>query len=189
MYLFKTDQELVEQIKGFNKVQFASMKTSTPLRINKKSYVDKTPAENLYGPAGITVISELNVGVNYPYEKGVNNRREKEGKEADFEAKELPYGSWMEGSSIIILNNQGHPQLRVQYNTANKAKRQLIANGQPLTEEQKSRLHEFQGDPAKKKPKEKCSDTQGLDNPVVVRNFNICNINELHLDGEVYKRI
>lgn len=49
---------------------------------------------------------------NYDYEKAVNNRLSKEGKEANFTADKLPWGSWVEGMRNKVITHKDMMYLR-----------------------------------------------------------------------------
>lgn len=49
---------------------------------------------------------------NYDYEKAVNNRLAKEGKEANFTADKLPWGSWVEGMRNKVITHKDMMYLR-----------------------------------------------------------------------------
>ena len=50
--------------------------------------------------------------VNYDYETAVNNRLAREGKEANFTADKLPWGSWVEGMRNKVITHKDMLYLR-----------------------------------------------------------------------------
>lgn len=84
--------------------------TTTNIIPNKgstvKSRVTSIPFIEQFGSSLILKWSEQTVQINTIYENSVNNRREKEGLEADFKAKELPFGEYVEGSRILIKHEK-----------------------------------------------------------------------------------
>jgi len=176
MPTFKNAKELVDAIATFQGYSFAHLKTETELKINKKSRIDKTPAETVFG-GPIMNIANRDVGIGYVYSVSVNNRLEKEDKEPDFIPQSLPWGQWYNGSKIIIQHGEKF-YLRVTYNTTHKVDKTLTVNGKPLTEEQQKKLSEFTSPPSDK------PSNQGLDNPVVVQTICIDNITSLKFNGD-----
>lgn len=163
--------------------------------------VDQLKTGNPYKNCEIRKRTEYNVILNANYARMVNNKREKEGKEADFKA--VP--NWMvkvfdcDNGNICthrkdaILNEDGTFQrfstptprlyMMVFCNTANKAKTtNYFINGKAATKEQIETIKQFI--PAKKE-----GTSQDLENPVIVRTITLYNedenkgIEEIHANG------
>ena len=56
---------------------------------------------NPLAAANVTKITKMTCQFGYCYEKAVNNRLERAGAEANFVAKSLPWGSWLEPNRFI----------------------------------------------------------------------------------------
>lgn len=181
VHIFQNDEQLVEAIQGYKGCSMATMETITEPKMNKKSRVDGTPTAEFFNG---TVVCEGRrfVSIGNTYETAVNNRRDKEGGEKDFEAMELPWGEWYNGSRII-LQHKGSFYLRASYLNANSPKTEKVykVNGKVLTEDQAARLHEFL-------PPKKGSSRQGVENEVIVNSTKIANVIRLKFDGKVYVR-
>jgi hypothetical protein len=92
--------------------------------------------------------------INYDYEKAVNNRLEKEGKEGNFSADKLPWGSWVKGmENKIILHNDNY-YLRTYCIPGKKIQRIFLIDGRLATANEKEELENWLK-PAEKSEKQK----------------------------------
>lgn len=186
----KTAEELRDMIAHFEGFSWGSMKTRTILKTNKKSRVDKSLASDLFGESGIVALGEKSLGVGYDYRTSVNNQREREEMDKDFEPSHLPFGKWMNGSKVIIVHTpkdaiKERYYLRVTYNSANPNKSELrVNNGKdPLGKEQRKRLHEFL---PPKRDDDNTKSPQGTEKAIVVRTFDLNNVLELKFGGDTF---
>ena len=105
--VFQDDFDLVSKIKDFKGHSQASIGMSTLQKCTVKNRTMKKPDIQLFvdtfdGP--IIKTSEKYISIGFEYQKSVNNRLVKEGKENDFEAQSLPWGGeWFENSKVIII--------------------------------------------------------------------------------------
>jgi len=200
VFKFTTPEQLRDMLKNYEGFSWGSMKSKTLLPINKKSRIDKTPAVQVFGEAGITAIGTKHLGVGYDYRTSVLNKREKTeyvNEPENWEPHSLPFGQWYEGSKVIIvhtLKDETKPTyyMRVTYNSANSKNNKselYLDNGKiPLSKELKARLHEFQAPKKPSKPAEENS--QGLEDEdkIEVRTFKLESILELNFGGDTFIR-
>ena len=149
-----------------------SFEAMTELKMLKKSRDTKEPLpEKLKGAKKII---ETTVSLGNDYETAVNNRLRKSGKDADFKA-ESTYCEPIRGSKLLYAHKEsGQIYLRVYPNLC-KAFHTTItyidAEGRVYTPaEFKAEFAEFMPAPRKE------GANQGLEDPVMVRNYKIENI-------------
>ena len=95
--VFKDDQDLVDKIMAFKGHSQGSIGMTTLQKCTKKNRTKEKPDIQLFvdtfnGPVFCT--SEKYISIGFDYSTSVNNRLDKEGKDKDFKAKELPWGKW-----------------------------------------------------------------------------------------------
>ena len=93
---------IIDIIKSLNSPTEAIITIKTEVKMNKKDVETKTEV-NPY--IGATKMSTIRVILNPDYEKKVNDQREAEGKEADFEATDRKWGDSI-GNGIIEKNGK-----------------------------------------------------------------------------------
>jgi len=159
--------QMIEVLRGVTSAVPATVTTLTIEKMNKKNnpYLDRVIKKTI-----------SNVFINYDYQKAVNNRLVKEGKEADFVAKPRVWGTRVQGTPLVEHNNAFYVSLG--YLTKNSPKVEYRMDGEIID---KSVFQEFL--PAASK-----SNTQGLDNDVVVRDVQVENVYELKVAGKIYQR-
>ena len=156
--------EFINAIKNWDSHLFASIVYEVDPKLLKKSRTTKVPNPFV----GIRKLAKLVIGVgNFSYSTGVNNRLEKEGKDANFVAGDLPWGSWMSGSNSLI-EHKGNVYFRAYTNYANNpiVSKFLDSLGNVVPKETLSNYL----------PAESENTNQGLENPVRPININIDNI-------------
>ena len=121
------------------------------------------------------------VQLNYNYERAVNNRLQKEGKEPNFTAQSLPWGEWLLPNKIIV--HKGSAYLRMyDFKGGVKSKSYYIDGNLATTEEIKV-IKEYE------ESKNKPSNTQqGLENEVKPTVVNLDSLISLKCDIIDYNR-
>jgi len=195
---YQTVEELRNKIANFKGFSWGSMKTRTKFGTNKKSRLDKTPTDVMFGPSGITAFGTKYCGIGYDYRTSVNNKREKVNyvsSDEGWEPHSLPFGEWWNGSKVIIkhtLKNDTEPTyyLRVTYNSAlskkNTSELKINEGLNSLNEEQHKRLHEFITPKPPAKPAGENSQGLEEEDKIEVRTFKLENILELTFGGNTY---
>lgn len=112
----------------------------------------------------------LGTGVNY--ERAVNNRRLKEGKEATFEAEPLPWGEWIPGLEGLAIKHGDMVYLRVSPTSSSE---------EVITDEDGNIIDPKELEPFKPK---KSPSRQGLENEFKVRTIKVINLLSLKACGE-----
>lgn len=128
----------------------------------------------------VTKRQQSNVIINFSYEKAVNKRLEKEGKEADFVPHQRKWGERLPNTPIVFHNNTYY--LEAGFLTKNTPKVEYFLDGEPSD---KAVFETYL------KSKESSSaSTQGLENEneVVLRDFKIDSVEEIRMNGKIYRR-
>ncbi len=118
----------------------------------------------------ITKVVDLTVSANVVYQNVVNNRLEKEGKEANFKAEKnwfTPVFDTKNGS--IVYKDSDKTCEYVKFVCGKSENLGFLVDGQPATDEQVEIIKAFT-------PIVKEGQKQGLDNPVIFRTIKIENI-------------
>ena len=165
------EQSFIEKLSSLNFTGMCSIVTVTEIKALKKSRVTKAPT-----PLNLTTIKKYSyrvVSLGNQYEKAVNNRLKKEGKEQGFEAK----GSYCISASDnnILYRHKMKDQFYVRYysNLCHTHKVVVFyydANGVEIPKELFYKLQ------AEYFPLSKSNDNQGLNNEVKVNNVKIENL-------------
>lgn len=162
-----------------NKGLFASTVIIKEVKALKKSRVTKEPMP--YTTIHKAYINT--VGINYEYEKQVNNQREREDKDTDFVAQK-PSG--MHHISKMILQsdkNENQYYLRLSINSANKGKSIFFADGKRVD---KDKLAEYL--PTSELEHSK-NEKQGLDKDILVISPKLQSIYRLSLGKFYYNNL
>ncbi len=117
--------------------------------------------------AVITKLVHYNMLLNANYQNMVNNARVREGKEADFQAKEnwfTPVNDSFNGSIVAKKSDLSCEYLKFACNNAKTEK--YFVNGVEATESDLSIIKEFKQKPSK-------AVNQGLENDVVIRTIKM----------------
>ena len=123
----------------------------------------------------------LFIGESAEYEKMVNNRLKKEGKEQiTFEGGELPYGSWIV-PNLLLDNGKGAVQLRTYADIMNNSKTEVKYLHEGVEIDPKAEKFDKFRKPAKKE-----STNQGTDRTIKPRNYFLSGIKEITIGGETY---
>ena len=125
-----------------------------------------------------------NVFINFDYAKSVNAKLVKEGKTPDFVAKPRKWGTKLPGTPIVFHAEKQKYYLETRF-LGNEPKIEyflLNENGAKENTE-KSLFEQF----LKPSPPSS-SENQGLEEAVVLRDFDIANIYSIAVDGKTYIR-
>ena len=134
---------------------------------------------NPLATAKVTKLVNYNMLLNANYTNMVNNRREKEGKEADFEAKENWFAKVNDGfNGSIVRNKKDHTALYLFFACNNAKTEKYFVNGVEATPEQVETIKQF-------KPATPKATNQGLENDVVVRTVKLNGIKEITCGAKV----
>lgn len=157
----------------------AQIKGAKPATIVTSTKVDMNKTDNPYY-GRITKKSEANIFLNYNYQKAVNARLVKEGKEPNFVASAPTWGQSIPGTPLVLHN--GVLYLTVGYLTNNTPKSEYFCDGEPID---KRDIQNYL------KPKSSSASKQGLESvdEVVVRKFKLESINEIRMSGKIYEII
>jgi len=127
----------------------------------------------------VTKKQRSNVFINFDYANSVNKRLTKEGKEADFIAHSRTWGERLPGTPIVFHNNTYY--LEAGFLTKNDPKVEYFVDGEATD---KAVFESFL------KTKKPSTGRQGVEeeNEVVLRDFKIDSIHEVHMNGKIYRR-
>jgi hypothetical protein len=127
----------------------------------------------------ITKLVNYNFSLNCVYENAVNNKRIKEGNEADFEAKQNWHEKVYDSNNGSIVRNRNKVDDRYLSGIVNSAEtKQYYVNGIEATSEQIETIKQF-------KPKVAKAVNQGLENDVIFRTIKIEGIKEVRSNKQV----
>lgn len=164
-------KNLILSIASLQGCKFAHIVTETSVKIPKK-----------YGIIGeVTKVTDKIVQVNYNYERAVNNRLQKEGKEPNFTAQSLSWGEWLIPNKIII--HKGSAYLRMYDFRGGLKNRTYFVDGHTASDEEVKIIETYED--SKNKPS---NTQQGLENEVRPTVVNFDNIISLKCDDINYKR-
>lgn len=117
-------KNLVVGIANISGCKIATITTRTTIKVPKK-----------YGLSGeVTKITHKQVQVAYSYQNAVNNRLEKEGKNADFVSEPLPWGEWLIPNKLIT--HKGNIYLRLYDFKGAQNDKVYLVGGNGATEEE-----------------------------------------------------
>ena len=161
----KKSQIIATLIKDGGSATFAQVKAV----VEQKMLKTGNPLRN----ATITKLVNYNMLLNANYQNMVNNARVREGKEADFVAKEnwfTPVNDGFNGSIVAKKSDMACEYLKFACNNANTEK--YFVNGKEATTTELEIIKEFKQKPSK-------AVNQGLENDVVIRTIKVEGIEEI----------
>lgn len=121
-----------------------------------------------------------NVQLNCNYQNVVNNRREKEGKDTDFVAKQNWFSKYFDGNNGSIVKHNKADKFYLMFICNNSKVVNYYINGEVATLEQVEIIKNFKSKPS-------TPTNQGLDSSVIVRTISLDNILEIKANNEVFK--
>lgn len=137
--------------------------------------VEKLPKKLGLGVVTRQVKGVVLLGASLDYERIVNKRRAKEGKEPNFQALALPWGEWTKGFEGLLLNHKGKDYVRF-YCLNNKLKSSWFEDGEQMSQERIEIVKAYKKGLAK-------SSRQAIENELVVRSIDADNITSITLQG------
>lgn len=181
--VFNDGKHLAEILKNFNGYSQFTLVTITEPKCTKKSRGIKsekgTPFDQLF-KGKIYKTAKRFASLGYDYQKSVNTRLEKEGKEADFNARELSWGHWWDDSKVV-LTHKDQFYIRITYLNANGAASKYIYHYDDGEEITGDLLEILKYDFLDKKPERT---RQGTDDAVIVNSIKAENIMEMKVWGK-----
>jgi len=134
---------------------------------------------NPLASAKVTKVVSYNMLLNANYTNMVNNRRAKEGKETDFEAKENWFAKVNDGfNGSIVCNKKDTTALYLFFACNNAKTLKYFVNGNEATADEIETIKKFKPTTAK-------ATNQGLENDVVVRTVKLNGIKEIICGAKV----
>lgn len=116
--------------------------------------------------------SVVNGLANFIYENSVNRQRKREGLEPDFEAEPRRWGTRLRGTPLVEHNGRYYLELKVE-KTQNPT---YWFDGKEIKKEE---LEAFMS--------EHSEGNQGVEKPVVLRDYKLENIRKVRMDGQEYE--
>lgn len=163
----------VEQLKEMLKAR----KGATIVTIVAETEPDLRKTGNPY--IGCKKISRVNGVINWIYENAVNRQREREGQPVNadgyiehFESLPRKWGQRIHGTPFVEHKDNTYLELKVERSLGHEYRH----NGETLTDEQVAPFL----------PKKKEGERQKVDKPVILRDYNLTNIVQISVGGEVY---
>ena len=163
------------------------MHTKTEAQVNKTSRRDKKLRleDELRGKVYKFGIKYGNVRGNLAaYTNYVNKNRTAEGLPADFEAKKLPWGQWVNDYGLVIENKDTF-YLRIYYHNALSRNNRFVyayEDGTPLDKVELVLLQDYL------KPVKKDSGRQGTDRIEVVNTIKLDSILSINVLGKKFRK-
>ena len=172
-----TRTELVNLLRGVETPQFVSMVTLTDVDMNK--YKDfkkegKTNPNPYFGQVK-NLSRKYKIITGFDYERSVNNRLEREGKETNFEGQ----GNWFDVISKGLVQNKkdlSKYYFRYQYQKDSTTEQEYLFNGNPIEKQLFESYMKQKGN----------YENQGLDNPLMFQVVSVDNVLELTMNGTRY---
>ena len=155
--------------------QFVGVVMTTAVKMNKTG-------NPYYGR--LTKRVKASMSFNYNYEKAVNNRLEREGKEPNFDGGKLPWGTWSVYNKFI--SHKGELYVRLYEIPTNVPQVVYLLDGVEVSEVEMAQIRPYL-------PTRKASAKQedaGLveEKQVMPKAVNVANIDSLSICGVIYTR-
>lgn len=169
-----TPQELAERVADVGTSTIVGVTTVTEVKMLKKHRTTKEPCP--YGQISKRTVMTVMFGTDYA--KGVDNRRVKEGKSADFVAAPHQWAEHVDGKPAIVMNKAGD-QSYANCRVLSVQSVEYLMDGEPVDKDDLD-LDGF----GPKKGEEGAR--QNVDNPVVWRNVKLapeCSFESIRANG------
>ena len=179
--------QLVTMIEGMKGCSFVSMRTITKQTVLKagKKVTDQMVEETGVNPNNITKHTDLVClvsGGTVNYEDFVNNKLLKEGKgQLTFSAKPRKWGEHYKGNPALVTHNEAF--YLVVYCVANNRPKVVYRHNGEIIDIKDPKFNEFRTAPKKE------GENQGLENPIVVRDYKFDSIKEITILGNTHKLV
>ena len=165
-----TRKQFVDLVKKPERKTFCSL---TVEKVAKTLVKSRTTGEPFEGT--VVVRSTYTGGMGYEYKQSVNNRLAKEGKTANFKPTRLKGKSHLDGSSTLLISDEGDMLFRLTLNSNNDPHKIYFLDGEEV---QFEKIQDVL--PAQKK---------NTANKVSLRDFNIKSITEFRCNKKRYRLI
>ena len=133
--VFNLSNEVKNFVVAITKIsgcKIATITTKTIVKVPKK-----------YGLSGeVTKITHKQVQVGYSYQNAVNNRLEREGKDADFVSEPLPWGEWLIPNKLIT--HKGSIYFRLYDFKGAQNDKMYFVSGNKATEEEVNTIKDYE---------------------------------------------
>jgi len=164
--------KLLNDIRGAKPITFEFASAPNMLA---KSKIDGTP--NPFRN-DINKVRKYNVIVNFIYENSVNRQRDREGKDADFTAGQLPFGRHT-GDNRVVITNKGCDYIQCKLEKVVEQHYEKISTGALVDDAQ---LADFFST-------KKASEGQGTDKAIIVMTILTDNVTAFTHNKERYEII
>jgi|MDTC01.1.fsa_nt_gb hypothetical protein len=124
----------------------------------------------------VTKRSRVNGAIGWIYPNGVNRQRIREGGEPDFEAFPRKWGERIKGTPFVEHKGKTYLELKVE----NVLGTEWFLDGEPISPEDREAVNAFI-------PTKVEGARQQVENPVILRDYNLANIREITFDGMTIK--
>ena len=163
-----TKQAIVDLLKESKGAKIVTLITQTEPKMRKTDnpYIGK-----------VIKVSRVNGMIGWNYSNSVNNQREREGMEADFQAKPRHWGERIEGTPLVEHKGNYYIELKVERSLGHSYQ---FTDGTPLTDEQVEELQGFM-------PKPRKPQTQQTDKTIILRDYRLDTIMQLTMDKVAYQ--
>ena len=165
-----TRKQFVDLVKKPEKKTFCSL---TVEKVAKTLVKNRQTGEPFDGT--VVVRSTYTGGMGYNYRDSVNNKRKKEGNQANFKPAKLKGKSHMDGSSTLLINDNGDVLFRLTLNSNNSPQKVYFLDGEEVQFENIKDVM-----PAEKRE---------ASNQISLRDFNIKSITEFRYNKKRYRLI
>lgn len=166
-----TVTQLTEKLTNLKGTTMATITTETVVKMSKKN--------NPYANTNITKKSRMNVTLGFNYTNSVINQRIKEGIEEEFVAHPRKWGNRIKGTPLVHhINADGVEKFYLE----------AKMNGKPQSVEYFSNGVVFDVELIKEfLPKVSKSSVQGTEKEIIMRDFELANIKEVKMFGEIFE--
>jgi hypothetical protein len=165
--------ELIQKVANISGCRFAGIEYKSEEKLPKK--------------LGLGVVTKIVCGIvqiNYSYENAVNNRLQKQGDAATFQAESLPWGQWYAPNKVI--EHKGCYYLRFYTVDNQKLETAYYVDGRPATPAEIATIKAYKDSKNKTSARQAA---EGLtDNQVVARCVNFDNITALKCGDIIYEQ-
>ncbi len=153
-----TKTELVDLLSKIKGTTFVSIETTT---------VPKLKSGNPF--SNLKKVSKVSGAIGFNYSNSINNALAKEGKEKDFEAKPRKWGEKVVGTPLVKHKDKFYLEMKAQNGQSD------YFNNQGRVSKEDIKPWEY----AKKS-------RQGLENEVIIRDYDLNNITRIKINKEEY---
>jgi hypothetical protein len=162
-----------------SRASFVSFRTVTTPRMRKTVNGRGTPYNEYHDEDGnctVRKVSEVRGLVNFVYANSVNNQREREGVEPDFEPEPRRWGSRVDGTPLVRHVKNGEERFYLEVKVESATSTYYDENWNEIDREEiEEYLYSSSG-----------SSRQGVEDRVILRDYRLENVDEITMFGETY---